>query len=109
MLDLPRHLHQFEPKNLELKLAGLGLKVLKKDKLVNPAGTFISLKKSLLRYGGLKRAPVKNGAQGTHRRIAGLRLGFDSVCIMAALLLVLFRREDSFRVYCKKAVTTGSS
>ncbi|MBU2573291.1 MAG: class I SAM-dependent methyltransferase [Elusimicrobia bacterium] len=113
MLDLPRHQYQFEPANLEAKLAAAGLAVFKKDRLVNPAGTFVSFKQSLLRYAGLEHAPGKSGAGEpvaiTALRRAGplwalLRLAFDCACLAAALPLVLLRREDSFRIYCKKAV-----
>jgi len=109
MLDLPRHQYQFEPANLEEKLAAAGLRVIKKDRFVNPAGTFVSLKKSLMRYTGLERVPGPGGAgqavppeKGAFREL--LRLGLDLACASAALLLVLVRREDSFRVYCEKAV-----
>ena len=112
MLDLPRHQYQFEPESLTERLAAAGLSVCKWDWPVNPAGTYVSFKKSLLRYLGLERPAGKSRAAqpdvvaGVRRGGALwvlLRLGVDCVCVLAALFLVLLRQEDTFRLYCRKA------
>jgi len=110
-LDLPRHLFQFSPKTLEKILKLANFKIFKRDYIVNPRITFISFKKSLLRYLGIERFLNKDESEEsiitTHFRKAKIlwrlsRSVFNLFCVLFSLFLALIHCEDSFRVYCKK-------
>ena len=110
-LDLPRHIHQFSPKTMEKLLNSVNLKTFKKDYIINPQNSFVSLKQSILRYLGLsgylttKRTDEsinKYNIQKMTFKWKFFRFIFNCVCLFISLFLVLIHCEDSFRVYCKK-------
>jgi len=110
-LDLPRHLYQLSPKILKKLLESAGPKTFRKDYIVNPRISFISLKRSLLRWLGNQRVPIreeikKPSAIANFRNAKTLwwsvSFVFHLICLLLSLFLILINSDDSFRVYCKK-------
>jgi ubiquinone/menaquinone biosynthesis C-methylase UbiE len=111
-LDLPRHIYQFSPKTVKKLLNSVNLEILRKDYIINPRISFVSLKKSLLRYLGINKYLTEEEAKETTSSVDDFnktsvrwkffRYIFNYVCLFLSLFLVLIHCEDSFRVYCKK-------
>lgn len=109
-LDLPRHLYQFSPEVLERILESAGVRIFKRDYIVNPRVTFISLKKSLLRHLKIERflhpeeleKPIAISNKTNGMLWIWARAIFNLACFLFTIALVIIHQEDSFRVYCKK-------
>jgi len=110
-LDLPRHLYQFTHRVLERLLKLASFEIYKRDYVANPRISFISLKKSLLSWLAIRRAPnreeIEESTTITNLRKSKIlwrlvRFVFNLICLLLSLFLISVNSDSCSRVYCKK-------